>query len=396
MLGIKSPESQNHKFSIQSFFAKQYIKFYPKEMFIVVAGLVGKSTTMTASKILIETQFPTIIAESSANNPKKLFSSFLKITPNIKKVILEANIEISEQIEEVINSTNPKTVIMTNLNFDNGESLGFTERSINGAKKLLANLSKDGVAILNHDDHIVRKLAEDCKGQVIFFGSDPKNCHIWAGNYKVEDFKSNFELNFGVERIEVKSFLLGSHQTGSLMAATCLALTLDIPFFKIKGILERVQPLEHALQVFNGQNGAVILDDSVNDSPIAVSAALDTLNLLSARRRILVLGEMKNLGHFSEKIHRNIAKKIFAEKIDLVFLAEGDTKYIEDELLKLGLVQERIHSQLNNSQLVNTLLTILSKGDIVLVSGSSLTRLDEVVKRISKISHPNLKSLSFV
>jgi len=103
-----------------------------------------------------------------------------------------------------------------------------------------------------------------------------------------------------------------------------------------------------------------------------------------ARRRVLVLGEMRELGQYSEKLHRQIAQRIYKEKLDLIFLGQGDAQIIADELRSLGFWEERMESNLQNSELVTKLLKTLGKGDVCLIKGSKAVRLDEVVKRIAK------------
>jgi UDP-N-acetylmuramoyl-tripeptide--D-alanyl-D-alanine ligase len=143
-----------------------------------------------------------------------------------------------------------------------------------------------------------------------------------------------------------------------------------------------MSPEEHRMEVFQGYNNSIIIDDSYNGSPISVEAALNTLAQISAKRRILVLGETKELGQYSEKLHRQIAQKIFQERVDFVFLGTGETKYIYEELLSLGFLPEKIETNLQNPQIVSKLLKVLSKGDVCLVKGSRSLRLDEVVSRV--------------
>src|SRR5207253_2898142 len=100
--------------------------------------------------------------------------------------------------------------------------------------------------------------------------------------------------------------------------------------------------------------------------------------------RILVLGETKELGKFSESLHRKIAQKIFKDRVDLVFLGTGETRYIVDELVSLGFLPEKMETNLQNPQIVAKLLKVLNKGDVCLIKGSRSLRLDEVVARVSK------------
>jgi len=105
---------------------------------------------------------------------------------------------------------------------------------------------------------------------------------------------------------------------------------------------------------------------------------------IPSKRRILVMGEMRELGSYSEELHRQIARKIYDEKPDYVFLGTGDATIVADELIRLGFWEEKLESNLQNPQIVSKLLKLLSKGDICLIKASRSLRMDEVVKRIAK------------
>ena len=96
------------------------------------------------------------------------------------------------------------------------------------------------------------------------------------------------------------------------------------------------------------------------------------------------MGEMKELGVFSEQLHREVARKIYKDKIDLVLLGGGDARFIGDELVKMGYAQDKILVNLSNHQMVGNILRAAGRGDIVLVKGSRAVKLEEVVVRISK------------
>ncbi len=227
-------------------------------------------------------------------------------------------------------------------------------------------------------------MAEKCKANIIYYGTDPKNCTVWAGNIKIEDYRTNFELNLGVERVKVNLQLLGSHQVYPMMAAALLGVINKIPLTKIKIALESVAPQEHTLEALFGPNGSIILDDTMSCSPVDLEVAIDTMFKIPARRRILVLGEMKGLGEYSDNLHRSAAQMIFKEKIDQIYLGTGDANIIADELKSLGFWDEKLQTNLQNSQLVGKLLKNLSRGDVCLIKGARVIRLDEVVKRITK------------
>lgn len=369
---------------LRIYLVRQYAKLFPREKFIAVTGSVGKTTCVQAATAVLSSKFKTLSTKPNLDPILNIPATLLKVNPQFKKVILEMGIEYKGEMDFYLSLVQPATAIFTKISYAHNQYLGDLDGIIEEKGKLISQLDEKGIAILNFDDPNCRKLAKNCKGSVIYFGTDPQNCAIWAGNINIEGFKTTFELNLGVERVKVNYQLLGYHQIYPAMAAATVGVVNEIPLTKIKLALESIEPSEHRMQVVTGPNGSIILDDTYNSSPAALEAAIDTLLQVNARRRIVVLGEMRELGPYSEKLHRLIAQKIYKEKIDQVYLGQGDTQFIWDELKSLGFWEERVEGNLQNSQLVGKLLKNLGKGDLILIKGSRAVRLDEVVKRIAK------------
>ncbi len=367
-----------------SFMARQYAKFYSPELFIGVTGSIGKTVCVQACEAILRKKYKTLTTKLNASPHSALPQALLNLNPSIKKVILEMGIHKKGEIDSYLRLIKPQTVIVTKIAYAHSDHLGGLEEIIEEEQKLIAGIGEKGVAILNFDDPASKKLVKEGQGQVVFFGTDPDNCLVWAGNILIENFRTTFELNYGVERVRVNFKLLGMQYVYSALAAAALGILNQIPLTRIKIALEELEPVEHQMEPFYGPNGSVILDDTHAFSPADVEASIDTLLQISARRRILVLGELRDLGSFSEEIHRHLAQKIYKEKIDLCFLGQGDTIFIADELKRLGFWEEKVETNLQNSQIVSKLLKTLGKGDVVLVKGQHAVRLDEVVKRIAK------------
>ncbi len=354
---------------LKVYLAKQYAKLYSAEIFIGVAGSTTKTITVAACAAVLSQKYKTLSTKPNYDCASNIPSTLLKLNPSIKKVVLEMDFYPS--------LIRPKTVILTRIAYAHDEIA--EEKG-----KLIESLDKDGVLLLNWDDSNSKKLAESYKGTVLYYGMDPKNCTVWASNLKVENFATTFELNQGVERVKVNFQLLGFHQVYPALSAALLGVVNGIPLTRIKIALEKIMPSEHRLQAVEGPNGSIILDDTYNSSPLAIDSVIDTLLAISARRRVIVLGEMKYLGSDSEKLYRQVAQRIYKEKLDFVFLGQGEVQIIADELKSLGFWEERMESNLAHSQLVSKLLKTLGKGDVCLVKGARAVRLDEVVKRIAK------------
>lgn len=369
---------------LRFFLAKHYAKLFNRDRFIGVTGSVGKTSCVNAAKAVLSQKFNVLTTKPNLDPILNIPSTILKMNHRTQKCILEMGIEYPGEMDFYLSLVRPKTAIITKIAYAHSQFLGDISDIASEKGKLVEQLPKDGVAILNWDDLETRKLSEKFKGTSVYFGTDPENCTIWAGNLKIENFKTVFELNLGVERVKVEYKILGKHNIYPAMAAAALGVVYDIPLTKIKLALESIEPFEHRMQPLNGPSGSVVLDDTYNSSPTAVEEAIETLVQLPARRRVVVLGEMRELGKYSDALHREVARKIYREKIDLVFLGQGDATIIADELKSLGMLDERMEEGLQNSKMVAKLLNSLGKGDVCLIKGSRATRLDEVVKRISK------------
>ncbi|MBI2040285.1 hypothetical protein HYT18_04365 [Candidatus Microgenomates bacterium] len=369
---------------LKIYLAKQYARFYPPETFIGVTGSVGKTTTIACALAVLSQKYKVITTIPNLDPVLNIPQTLLKLNPTVKKAILEMGIEYPGEMDFYLSMVKPKTAIITRIYYAHAQYLDGLEQILKEKGKLVEQLPKDGKIILNWDDVLSRKLAEKCQGEVIYYGKDSMNCTVWAGNIKFENFRTTFEINHGVERVKVDYQLLGEHQVYPALAACILGVLEDISLTKIKLALESIQPSEHRLQALNGPNGSIILDDTYNSSPAAVDAAIDVLLQVPARRRLIVLGEMRELGKYSEMLHRQVAQRIFKEKLDFCFLGQGDANIITDELKSLGYWEEKLQSNLQNSQIVVRLLKTLGKGDVCLIKGSRAVRLDEVVNRITK------------
>lgn len=364
--------------------ARRFVSFFPRSNFIGITGSVGKTTTTIACKAVLSEKFNTISTKESLDSVFNIPITVLQARPKIKKVILEMGIEYPGEMDFYLSLVQPATAIVTRIFFAHSEFLGGVEEIASEKAKLVKQLPKDGFAILNWDDVYTRQLAKETSAQVIYYGFDQKNCNVWASHIRLVNGQTTFELNYGVERVEVTMNLLGRHMVYSALAAASLGISCGLSLIIIKRGLEKIKAAPHRLQLVDGLGGWNVLDDTYNASPAAVEEAINVLNELSAHRRILVLGEMKELGIYSEQLHRSIAQKIYKDKVDFVILGGGDACLIGDELLKLGFPVERMEVNLSNGQIVNRVIKIAGKGDLILVKGSHAVKLDEVVKRISK------------
>lgn len=362
--------------------ARKYAKLFPRDKFIGVTGSVGKTSTIIASEAILTKKYNVLTSKLNLDPIFNIPITLLKITPKTQKVILEFGIEYPGEMEFYLSLVKPNTAIITKISYQHSEFLGDLNNIAKQKGLLVEQLPSDGRAILNYDDPLVRNLAKKTYAKVYFFGTGKKNCFIYADNIKVQNNQLIFNLNYNKQAVSIKTKFIGKHQVYPLLAASTLGVLENISLENIKNALESLKPAAHRLQVISGIHNCIILDDTYNGSPTSVEQALETLNNIKSKRKILVLGEMRELGSLSETLHKQIAIKILENNIDSILLGKGDTKYIYQELLSSGFKKERMEYDLQNQEIISKLVSILRKGDVVLVKGARAVKLEEVVENI--------------
>lgn len=377
-------------FGMKFYAAKQYSRLVPASKVIAITGTLGKSTAVSLlnsilSPRMVLPKFESPGLQSSVENFLTLANTVFKVSPKIEKAILELDPKSPVEVDNLKEFIKFKTLAITNFSELKESFPDESEKVAAAYEELIRMLGDDGTLVLNWEDASVRRFGDKFNGSnIIFFGFDEKNCHVWASNMRIESYQTIFELNYGVERVEIRSNLLGYHQLIPILAASAIAINLGISLISIKKGIEKLESLEGRMEVVTGLNNSIIVDDTYDGETKAFSEALETVNLIPARRRIVVLGEMQSDYKTSEKMHTLIAREIYSNKIDLVLLGSGQTKYIEAELTKLGFIPERMLSGLQNPAIVANLIKILGKGDVVLIKGHPNLRFSEIVKKVSK------------
>jgi UDP-N-acetylmuramoyl-tripeptide--D-alanyl-D-alanine ligase len=361
----------------KSLMARQFVKFSDTTKYVAVTGSVGKTTAIAACEAILEPAVNILTARSLADSVDKN-SLFYSLVLNNKSQYKKIFLELDETVDlNLLNKIKFKTLIMTRSSENEKSSLD------DFILQRVLDISKDGLVILNGDDNLQKKIVDKGKGEAFLYGLSKDN-HVWASNLKIESYNTKFEINYGVERVAVNTKLLGFHQVYPLLAAAAFALMNGCSLIQIKKGLEKLENLEHVFQPLTGVNSSVVIDDCGNGHYLAIMEALEALNQISGKKRIVILGQVDGIMEDGKKQYLEIARKIYKDKMDYVFLASEDVKMVGEELLELGFNPDKLFTDLATVPMIEKLLNIISRGDLVLVKGNNFTDLHEIVKKISK------------
>ena len=257
---------------------------------------------------------------------------------------------------------------------------------------LVSVLDKDGWAVLNFDDERVRSMVNRTQGQIFSYGFGKAELSSGEGidlrafgvELHLEDLKESslsFKIDYQGSNVPIKLFgVLGRHQVCAVLAAMAVGLILKMNLVEIAQGLKDYRPPVGRLNLIRGIKNSWIIDDTYNSSPSSSFAALDILAEMSGRK-IAALGDMLELGAFTEKAHRQIGAR--AAQVADILLAVGERAiFMVDEAKKSGLPENKVFYFASSEEAGRVLQDLIGEGDIVLVKGSQGIRMEKITKEI--------------
>lgn len=249
--------------------------------------------------------------------------------------------------------------------------------------ELIAALPVDGCAVLNADDPRAMGLVPSTQARVLSFGF-ASGADVRISNYELITGEWNgirFDLECGGRHAAVRiKNAFGRQQASAAAAAAAVGVALKVDFADAALALASYSSPSGRMKLLKGNKGSLILDDTYNASPAAAEAALDVLAAFPAKRRVFVLGDMLELGAYTEPAHRAIGAKA-AEVADVFFGVGERMKFALDEARQSG---RAIETQwfAASQEAGRPLEAILRPDDVVLVKGSQGMRMERVVLEV--------------
>ncbi|PIP69211.1 hypothetical protein CO033_00480 [Candidatus Nomurabacteria bacterium CG_4_9_14_0_2_um_filter_32_10] len=254
--------------------------------------------------------------------------------------------------------------------------------------RLIKTLKKDGLLILNNDDETVSEMKEKTRNRIVTFGfkedSDIKGSadSIFYTDkgvpegliFRIDEAGSS--LPVVIEGVFGRNHVYAS--LGALALSSGLKLNMLDAIHKLKNY--SVPP--GRMRLLRGINDSFIIDDTYNSSPFASESALKTLGEVKATgRKIAVLGDMLELGHYTEEAHRNIGK-IVKDNADILIVVGARAEKIKEGAIEAGMLGDSIPKFLNSKEAGEYLKTFVQKNDFLLIKGSQGMRMEHVVEAI--------------
>ncbi|UYN91522.1 MAG: UDP-N-acetylmuramoyl-tripeptide--D-alanyl-D-alanine ligase [Anaerolineales bacterium] len=341
-----------------------------------ITGSVGKTTTKELTADVLGQRYRTFKSAGNYNNEIGLPLSVLSITPDTERAVLEMGFYVIGEIALLADIAVPEIGVVTNIGTVHASRAGSQEAIYQGKAELVKNLSSEGVAILNYDDPFVKRMAEETKARVFFYGLDPV-ADLWADEIEGLGLDGvRFRLHYQGETLHVRIPLIGRHSVHTALRAAAVGVIEGLDWGAIISGL-RMGNAQLRLMAVPGRNGSLLLDDTYNASPESTVAALNLLSELEGRK-VAVLGDMLELGQYEEQGHRVVGN--LAARVADVLVTVGPRAHTIAETARVAGLQASMVSEFENTETALAYLKdALKAGDVVLVKGSRGVHMDKIV-----------------
>ena len=340
-----------------------------------ITGSVGKTTTKEAIAHVLSTRFRVLKSEGNFNNHFGLPLMLLKLEPEHDVAVIEMGMSHAGEIRALARIAQPEIGVVTNVapvHLEFFDSLAGIARA---KYELIESLPAGGTVVLNADDEYVSQFGRDFKGRVIRYGTNP-TADVQAQKIQSRDAGgSEFDIVTAAGRETARLPLVGEHNILNALAAVSVALARGLSLPEAVAALATLVPADKRGQVLQLGNITVI-NDCYNSNPKALHAMVDALAKMKASRRIVVAGEMLELGPAGEEMHRAAGRHVAENKIDVLVGVRGLAQAMVDSARQAGTAATFVATP---EEAGDWLARETRDGDVVLLKASRGVKLEKAL-----------------
>jgi UDP-N-acetylmuramoyl-tripeptide--D-alanyl-D-alanine ligase len=356
-------------------------KSYRDQLDLTVIGITGsngKTTTKDMVADLLSLKYKVQKTQGNYNNHIGLPLTILQLEEDTEMAVLEMGMSGFGEIDLLSRLASPDAVVITNIGESHLLDLGSREGIAKAKLEIINGLNDNGKIIYFGDEPLLKEKLDHYQGNASIhtFGREESNT-LYPTQTMTSDQGSYFKINGADEEFYLP--VLGTHNIMNALAAMLVANLYDIPFPTCNEGFKNLKLTNMRMELLEGANGEKIINDAYNASPTSMKAAIELVtDLPGYKKKILVLGDMLELGPNEVDFHYEIGKSLHPEKINAVYTYGNLAEEIARGAKEI-LPNENVHTFTDKLSLINHLKTQTNEGTLVLVKASRGMELEEVV-----------------
>ena len=352
---------------------------------VAVTGSAGKTTTKEAIAVALGAKFNVLKSHGNLNNGFGLPMQLLRLQPEHEVAVIEMGMNHPGEIAALARIAAPDWGVVTNVGAAHIENFADGQAGIARAKlELVDALPTNGVVFLNCDDPYVSQFGRDFHGRAVYFGAGPcANPQLLAATEDLAGLHVSYRA--GAREGQFTLNLLGAHNALNALAGLAVALEAGVDLDEAVAALTSLTAGDNRGEVIE-INGAILLNDCYNSNPEALRSMIRTLATRPARRRILVAGEMLEMGEQGPALHTACGRAAAEAGLDLVAGVQGNAEYLAAAACTGGVASLFLPDAAAAGR---WLQQNLQPGDVVLVKGSRGVHLERAIEVLTRPQEPN-------
>ena len=349
---------------------------YFKGKMVGITGTNGKTTTKQIIANLLNSQGSCHQTVGNRNNQIGVPYSLLTLGNNHDYSVIEMGTSEPGEIKKLNTLVKPDIAAITNVSIGHLDGLRDTESIAIEKGNILNFWNEDGTAILPRDSNFYEYWSNETNAkQIISFGiHDDSDFKVSSIKIDVLNNLTHFRLRFDGKEENFSINGIGKHNPLNAALAIAVSILCGVETNSIKNNLTNTQLPERRLDVCKSLKGSILIDDSYNSNPASLRNALDSIDELE-RKKLCILGEMKELGPNSQRLHQEMYEYT-SERVDKILCIGKEWSGCDssDDLLIFK----------DHDALYDHLVSIIDNETILLVKGSRSTRMDKIADKLKK------------
>ena len=346
---------------------------------VAITGSVGKTSTKDMIASVVSTKFKTLKTEGNNNNNIGLPFTILRLKAH-EAMVVEMGMNHFGEISLLTDIAKPTLAVITNIGTSHIGNLGSRENILKAKLEILEGMKIPKV-IINNDNDLLHDWYEKNKDKIeIHTVGIENNSELMAKSIELGEESSEFKAIAEKKETEIQVPVAGTHFVYNALCAMEVGIILGISTNQIQNGIAKFELTKKRMDIRKLENGAIIINDAYNASYESMRASIEFLANHTGARKIAVLGDMFELGEYSEELHRNVGKEVASHDIDVLICAGKNSKYIIEEAQKNKKIETFYFH--NNEEIVEKLTQELREGDIVLVKASNGIKFFEICQKL--------------
>lgn len=344
---------------------------------IGITGSNGKTTTKDLTAAVLSGKWNVLKTQANFNNEIGLPMTLLQLNKSYDVAVVEMGMRGLGQIKLLTDIAKPTIGVITNVGETHMELLGSIENIAKAKSEMAQAIEIDGKVVLNADDEHVAKMHEVTKARPIYFGINHA-ADVKAFNVKTAgEGKTEFDAFIGENMAHFTLNMLGIHNVYNCLAALAVGYACGLTIEEMQKGLASFKPTAMRFE-YKKVGDFNVINDAYNASPMSTKAALSNLAKVTDGRKILVMGDMFELGSVEVKAHEDIAVQAKEAGVSIIVTRGTLTQNTARKAREIGIPE--VYECANHEEAVATLKKVLQKDDTVLFKGSHGMHMEKIIE----------------